>query len=354
MAATKSVPSEGYSYVHGFGSLAAFIADDEDHATSIYKRFNGLAARNLLYYQSELAELAALQQQYDIEDCDGLEDGMKAFTVRRYNQNWNAIAGTGIQSGPNVPGLPSQQAGMTPPSATPSSTQMNGAHMGLERQQRRDLATRIRTTLKDYREALIEEATLLAYEKPSQQALSAFANYYHGRTADGTSHPMLTGASATLYPPGLTSSQVRSTDLISLAPRQESDHLTGFFKSYLPCLFRTASAPLLPQPYDLPTITHPKRFQIRHYSSRLLSTVTSFITTILAALLLFLPIYVLYHVSRDQAGLTLGLIALFTLLFALAIVLTTNARRAEVFGACAAYAAVLVVFVSGDFAAGTG
>jgi tetraacyldisaccharide-1-P 4'-kinase len=48
----------------------------------------------------------------------------------------------------------------------------------------------------------------------------------------------------------------------------------------------------------------------------------------------------------------LGWIALFTLLFAGAIPLVTNARRAEVFAACAAYAAVLVVFVSGNIGAG--
>jgi hypothetical protein len=50
----------------------------------------------------------------------------------------------------------------------------------------------------------------------------------------------------------------------------------------------------------------------------------------------------------------LGFIALFTVLFAGAIPLVTNARRAEVFGACAAYAAVLVVFVSGDLGGGGG
>ena len=42
----------------------------------------------------------------------------------------------------------------------------------------------------------------------------------------------------------------------------------------------------------------------------------------------------------------LGLVALFTSLFALTIGLLTNARRAEMFGSTAAYAAVLVVYVS--------
>lgn len=70
------------------------------------------------------------------------------------------------------------------------------------------------------------------------------------------------------------------------------------------------------------------------------------LTVILSAAFLFGAIYNLYNVSRDQVK--LGLIAGYTLAFALSISLISNARRAEIFGACAAYAAVLVVFVSGD------
>jgi hypothetical protein len=69
---------------------------------------------------------------------------------------------------------------------------------------------------------------------------------------------------------------------------------------------------------------------------------------------LFLPIYALYHTAASKRNLTLGLIALFTVLFAVTIRLVTNASRSEIFGACAAYAAVLVVFISGDFAASGG
>ena len=66
---------------------------------------------------------------------------------------------------------------------------------------------------------------------------------------------------------------------------------------------------------------------------------------LLAAALLFGAIYTLYYIDSDQ--IKLGLIAGFTTAFALCVSLITNARRGEVFGACAAYAAVLVVFVSG-------
>lgn len=50
--------------------------------------------------------------------------------------------------------------------------------------------------------------------------------------------------------------------------------------------------------------------------------------------------------QRNQVK--LGLIAGYTVAFAMTIGLVTSAKRAEIFAASAAYAAVLVVFVSGN------
>jgi uncharacterized membrane protein len=85
--------------------------------------------------------------------------------------------------------------------------------------------------------------------------------------------------------------------------------------------------------------------------ARLRLTVTV-ITIMLAFTLLFGAIYHLYSTAPNNNKLKLALIALYTMLFAACVGLVTNARRAEVFGACAAYAAVLVVFVSGQLGDG--
>lgn len=66
----------------------------------------------------------------------------------------------------------------------------------------------------------------------------------------------------------------------------------------------------------------------------------------LAAILLIGAILSLHIVTSSKTK--LGLVAMYTLLFALSVALLTNARRAEVFAATAAYAAVLVVFMSRD------
>jgi hypothetical protein len=67
------------NYLKGYPSLAAFIASDKDKSTVIYRRFDRLSARNLLYLQSELAELEVKQDAFDRED-------MRASTERRERQ----------------------------------------------------------------------------------------------------------------------------------------------------------------------------------------------------------------------------------------------------------------------------
>lgn len=70
------------------------------------------------------------------------------------------------------------------------------------------------------------------------------------------------------------------------------------------------------------------------------------VSVMIAAVLMIGAILDLYFVKRPISK--LGLTAGFTMLFAISVGTLTNARRAEMFGATAAYAAVLVVFVSGD------
>lgn len=62
----QSVKKQG----RGFALVASKIASDTDKTTTIYRRFDELSARNLLFYQAELAELEDLQREYDKEDVN--------------------------------------------------------------------------------------------------------------------------------------------------------------------------------------------------------------------------------------------------------------------------------------------
>jgi hypothetical protein len=70
------------------------------------------------------------------------------------------------------------------------------------------------------------------------------------------------------------------------------------------------------------------------------------ISIISAIVLLIGAVIVLYFVTNPKAQLTI--LCGWTAFFALTLGLLTNARRQDVFAATAAYAAVLVVFVSGN------
>lgn len=68
------------------------------------------------------------------------------------------------------------------------------------------------------------------------------------------------------------------------------------------------------------------------------------LSTVVAAMLLLGAIFLLRRVERENAQ--LGLISMFMVLFAGSVAVLTNAKRAEIFASTAAYAAVLVVFIS--------
>lgn len=83
-----------------------------------------------------------------------------------------------------------------------------------------------------------------------------------------------------------------------------------------------------------------------HFREKHVSWIVGAISTIAVAALLIGSIAVLSVVSnQDQQP---GWIAGFTVLFALSLVLLSNAKRVEVFAATAAYVAVLVVFMSNN------
>src|SRR4051794_27305664 len=73
----------------GYPSLAALIVSDPDRTTTIFKRFDRLAARNLLYLQSELAELQAEQDRFDKEDFFERVADENALLTKQCARNWS-------------------------------------------------------------------------------------------------------------------------------------------------------------------------------------------------------------------------------------------------------------------------
>lgn len=316
-------------YVDGFPSLANFIASDSDGTSTIFKRFNRLAARNLLNLQSELAELEARLDDFDDKDREN-RDSLQSL------RNWRDFKDRNDEDS-----------------------------------ERRKLLQDIQKTVKEYSmdpffpltwanrlqgEALIFESTLATIPPPDRKTLKAFrTNFFHGRPGEAGAFPMLGGHSSSLYDD--------SDDLLVLHSREPPDRLTMFVQDNFGYLFEVR----IVSPADRHGWPHIQESgtangsSIAYASGKKISTFISYISTVLAAVLLIGAIVILYNINSDN--LKLGLIALFTVLFSASVGLLTNAKRAEVFGATAAcvdilnykcltnrdrYAAVLAVFVSGD------
>jgi hypothetical protein len=66
---TDTEKGERENKLVGFAGLAEFIASDKEHSTSIYRQFEKLAARNILYLQSELRALDLQLEELDRDDA---------------------------------------------------------------------------------------------------------------------------------------------------------------------------------------------------------------------------------------------------------------------------------------------
>ncbi|KAK3681001.1 hypothetical protein B0T22DRAFT_502515 [Podospora appendiculata] len=272
------------SYVDGCPSLAAFIASDKDGTAVIFKRFNQLAARNLLFLQSEIAELQAQLDAFDAQDSD-----ISNHETIQSLRNWNDY----------------KSRASTDPS-------------------RMNLVCQIRETLREYREALLFESTLASIPPPGRKTLKAFRlNSFHGRQEDHGSFPTLGGNSSTLYDDAV--------DLLALHAVEQRDRMTVFVQDNFGPTLNGGSG---------------NSSSLDYASESKIASFISYLSVVLAAMLLFGAILILYNTKSDN--LKLGLLAFFTILFAASVGLLTNAKRSEVFGSTAAYAAVLVVFASGN------
>jgi hypothetical protein len=203
-------------YVKGYPSLAAFIASDLDKSTAIYRRFDRLSARNLLYLQSELQELEARQDALDAEDLHG------DLQAKKSARNWQVL-------------------------------KKRAKEQNNEREKERlELVFEIRDKLKEYSaydaedlvslansnsrtgEAALLESTLLSMRRPSKRTFEAFYNVFHNVDGTGEPFPTLGGPSAKILDD--------RDDLMALHRPAEEDRLTTIVRQHFPWLFRVCNA----------------------------------------------------------------------------------------------------------------
>ncbi|KAF2112464.1 hypothetical protein BDV96DRAFT_649248 [Lophiotrema nucula] len=278
--------------LQGYPSLSEHVANDGDHTSLIFNRFDKLAARNLLYLQSELADL-----QEQLEDFDREDAGVNAVeTAKECARSWTRFE------------------------------ELSGTDDGVRK--RLDLAMKIRATLKEYRKALHYEREMAELEKPSEHRLQLFQDsFMTGRDRI----PVLTGPSGRLYED--------STDLMALKVPRHDDRLTAMLKEAFPSSPRKQRQ----------ARTSPSFFESAYGVTfdqaidMLIPWVSGVLSMFSALILLIGAIFGLYFVNSDMKR--MGMMSMFAVLFVGAVGLFTNAKRSEIFASASAYVGVLIVFV---------
>ncbi|RMY52888.1 hypothetical protein D0865_05550 [Hortaea werneckii] len=137
-------------------------------------------------------------------------------------------------------------------------------------------------------------------------------------------------------------------DIITLRPGRECAGFDGFVERMLHLLdvsLRKLDCHIVG---ELQEKTSDPRLQ--YYAPARVDKLVGFIITGVIFMLLILPVVALYELSnvgrRESPFEAIGILIIFTLLFAAAMSALTKATRQELFAASAAYCAVLVVFIS--------
>ena len=284
----NDVEASQWTPTDGFPAVSAFIARDPDHETYVFRKFKRLTARMLLHLQSELVNLECQLDELDREADNGDDKDLQ-----RSMRNWEVFK-----------------------SNAEARDEVEG--------KRKRLFDQIEATLRKYHEMLVLESDVAKLEGPSDRVLRHYANALKG-LKDGDDSK-LGGRSETI----LDDKQ----DLVALNHPQDKDLLSRFFLKYgiFPATDFSTNA-------GQPVETY-------HFELKSLRLAVNIISTAVAALLLIGSILALYFVKKPDSK--LGLVILFIVLFAIGLGLTTSASRDSIFAATAAYAAVLVVFVSGN------
>ncbi|TVY41918.1 hypothetical protein LOCC1_G006053 [Lachnellula occidentalis] len=252
----------------------------------IYRRFAILNARNLLYLQAELVDLESSLNEYTKEDGES-EDSR----IRLHNKNWFYLG------------------------------RKNDGVLGSQWH----TMIRLRKKLKQYNQCLFQQRQLATFDQPEAGNLE-FINEWLADSRQG--NYALEGLDRNVWKDG--------KDLLVVPPDTlVGDSFTRILRKPLTTLYHKV--------WGRRRGRTDVEGGICVYREKIVIRSADMIGTAVASLLPVLAVVALYCVREMLTR--LGMVALFTVLFSMALVVTTSAKRMEVFAATAAFASVQVVFV---------
>ncbi|KAH9216090.1 hypothetical protein DL95DRAFT_460634 [Leptodontidium sp. 2 PMI_412] len=321
-------------HLEGFADFAAYIGSDRDLA--LFRRFDTLGARNLLYLQAELLALEEKLQEYDEEERRFVEENSTRMVEGQLMPNgpaWEVLlAAKDFKSFARRAKVPEHEYWLENEierpgtGGTESDSRSSGkATVGKDNRQRRKLLAvlKIRDVLKEYpmstlksEEALLLHSQVLQLESPGSRPLKVFQEWFNIK------RPFMHKAND-LY---------LHKDIVALRPSPAQDRLSKILQKRAGWAFREKRT--LPPSWGNPIF----------YSAKKLSRAVQMLTVLFAAFALTSAIICLHYVQTTAQR--FGALGAFLFVFVLVIGMFTTAKTSEMLGATAAYGAVLVVFIA--------
>ena len=328
----------------GFHLYSSHIA--RDTSLSVYRKFAVLNTRNILYLQSELADLEVQLQRLDAKG-NGEEVDNDIWAISR---SWRKMRDAGVSFKEGNTAVENIQQSQDP-------REMRDAGLGFqesnttienvpENQDPRNswsVVLKIRRLLKEYSvlpqlgsssfsthlmldKALQAQAWLQSLERPPKNVLETMRNVLEWDDD-------LRSSISKIDVEYLDSKY--SQDTISLTASPNRDTFSRFLAVRLGWIFLSSEEK-----------QEALRTGLAVFSDDRVHKTTRVVAVVLASILPVLSIVILYYVR--PTNIRIGLIIVFSTLFSAVVALVSDARNVEVMAATAAYAAVLVVFVSGN------
>ncbi|KAH6714738.1 hypothetical protein BKA61DRAFT_605764 [Leptodontidium sp. MPI-SDFR-AT-0119] len=302
-------------FPEGYPRFAAFIAHDVDKSTMICRRFERLAARNLLYLESELFELEAKQDKLDEDDRNDPQRrrDLRKWEPARIRREASQIATVG------------QASAASSTETEASLAESPDGAVATAWQERLEVAFTIRKAIKEYYKALKLYREILSLDNPNPQALRSAKLILNNQLFNDK------GPSSILE--GRMASRLDSkykNDLCLVGPTIQQDDLTTLVEQQLGVLFRDSKYP------------H-RNIALMRFPRRYIQTVVAAIGLILFVSMFIGSLFLLYFLRTRI--IKLAMISCMTFFLTMSMAVFTRSSRVEIFAAVIGYLLITTVFV---------
>ncbi|KAK2760547.1 hypothetical protein CKAH01_05233 [Colletotrichum kahawae] len=267
----------------GYLAAATWLARDTDNETLIFRKFDTLPAANLLYMQSEILGLEKSLENMHLTTIQSDDMDLKDAA-----STWETLV---------------------------EQSRTGATSFRQDAKERMELIKELREKLREYHEMLLLQSQIAQLKHPEERPLAAVRHFFE------KPHHILGGKAKEFLK--------NPADLVTLKNPNDIDYLSRFLQRHW----------VTEKQISADGVNYFARF-----NQRSITVTVNLVTLVTAVIFLLGPMIALNFVQNRTPK--LALISVFAILFASNIGLITTAKRAEIFAATAAYAAVLVVFVS--------